>query len=60
MGSEPFWPRWVTGTGTAPAAMAVYAESFYRYMVFDPSAAFKVTDYEGQADFKVDGGTDKP
>ena len=47
-GSEPFWPIWITGTGTAPAGAALLAQDFYRYVLFQPPAgpAFKVTDYD--------------
>jgi feruloyl esterase len=35
-GSEPYWPRWVTGAG--PATMTSFAQDFYRYMAFNPAA----------------------
>ena len=52
LGSEPFWPRWVTGTGTGPAQQAVIADNFYKYMAFSPPAGptFKITDYDFDKD----------
>ncbi len=52
LGSEPFWPLWVTGTGTARAFMTVMAEGSYRYLYLQPPAdpAFKVTDYDFDKD----------
>jgi hypothetical protein len=46
LGSEPFWPRWVTGTGDAPAIMARIVQDFDRYLAFNPPAgpAFNVMD----------------
>jgi hypothetical protein len=51
-GSEPFWPRWVTGTETAPAFMASMSRDFYRYFAFQPppGPAFEVTDYDFDKD----------
>ena len=51
-GSEPFWPRWITGTGAAPAGAALLAEGFYRYIFFQPPAGptFKVKDYDFDKD----------
>jgi feruloyl esterase len=37
-GSEPYWPRWVTGAGAGPATMTAFAQDFYRYMAFNPAA----------------------
>jgi hypothetical protein len=52
LGSEPFWPFWVTGTSTAPVQMALLAQEFYRYLAFQPPAGvpFKVTDYDFDKD----------
>jgi hypothetical protein len=52
LGSEPFWPIWVTGTGGRPAVATALAQSFYRYMAFQPPAgpAFNVTDYDFDKD----------
>jgi hypothetical protein len=52
LGSEPFWPRWVTGTGAGPAQQAVIVQNFYSYMAFSPPAGptFKVTDYDFDKD----------
>jgi feruloyl esterase len=50
MGSEPHWPRWLTGAGagSAPAAMPQFAQDFLRYMAFEPAAgsSLKVTDFD--------------
>lgn len=48
VGSEPHWPRWLTGAGQAPALMPLFAQDFLRYMAFDPPAGarFKVADYD--------------
>lgn len=49
LGSEPFWPLWVTGTDTfASEAVA----DVYRYLVFQPppGPTFKVTDYDFDKD----------
>lgn len=37
-GSEPHWPRWLTGLGAAPALMPLFGQDFLRYMAFDPPA----------------------
>jgi hypothetical protein len=52
LGSEPFWPRWVIGSGTAPPIMAVMAEGSYRYLSFEPPAGptFNLTDYDFDSD----------
>ena len=52
MGSEPHWPRWLTGAGNAPALMPLFAQDFLRYMAFEPSAGptFKVTDFDFDKD----------
>jgi feruloyl esterase len=52
LGSEPFWPLWVTGTGTGPTFMSLRAQDFYRYLAFQPSPGltFKVTDYDFDKD----------
>ena len=52
LGSEPFWPIWVTGTGDRPTAATAFAQNFYRYIAFQPPAgpAFKVTDYDFDKD----------
>jgi tannase/feruloyl esterase len=51
-GSEPFWPRWVSGTDTAPAFMASMVQEFYRYLAFQPppGPSYKVTDYDFDKD----------
>lgn len=52
LGSEPFWPRWLTGTGTAPALMPLFGQDFIRYMAFDPAAgsSFGLKDYDFDRD----------
>jgi feruloyl esterase len=52
LGSEPFWPLWVTGTDSTPAFMARRVPDFYRYYAFEPSPGptFKVTDYDFDKD----------
>jgi pimeloyl-ACP methyl ester carboxylesterase len=52
LGSEPFWPLWVTGTGDRPAFNSVIAQDFYRYLAFQPPAgpAFKLTDFDFDTD----------
>ena len=52
LGSEPFWPLWVTGQGDRPGSMALFARDFYRYMAFQPPAGpeFKVVDYDFDRD----------
>ena len=52
LGSEPFWPRWVTGTGVGSAQQAIIVDNFYKYMAFTPPAGpgFKITDYDFDKD----------
>jgi pimeloyl-ACP methyl ester carboxylesterase len=52
LGSEPHWRRWLTGTGTAPALLPLFAQDFLRYMAFEPAAgsSFKVTDFDFDRD----------
>jgi tannase/feruloyl esterase len=52
MGSEPHWPRWLTGSGNAPALLPLFAQDFLRYMAFEPSAgsSFKVTEFDFDTD----------
>jgi pimeloyl-ACP methyl ester carboxylesterase len=52
LGSEPFWPLWVTGSGTGPTFMALRSQDFYRYMAFQPppGPTFKLTDYDFDKD----------
>jgi pimeloyl-ACP methyl ester carboxylesterase len=52
LGSEPFWPLWVTGRGDIPGRMALFAQDFYRYLLFRPMASpdFKVMDYDFDRD----------
>jgi tannase/feruloyl esterase len=51
-GSEPHWPRWLTGPGNASPAMPQFARDFIRYMAFEPAAgpSFKVTDFDFDRD----------
>ncbi|GJD47884.1 Mono(2-hydroxyethyl) terephthalate hydrolase [Methylobacterium crusticola] len=52
LGSEPHWPRWLTGLGNAPPILPLFAGDFLRYMAFQPSPgpAYRVTDYDFEAD----------
>jgi len=52
LGSEPHWRRWLTGTGTAPAVLPLFAQDFIRYMAFEPAAgsSFRVTDFDFDRD----------
>jgi len=52
MGSEPHWPRWLTGSGNAPALMPLFAQDFLRYMAFEPSAgsSAKVAEFDFDKD----------
>ena len=42
VGSEPYWPRWLTGSGKAPALMPLFGQDFIRYMAFEPAAGLVV------------------
>lgn len=52
-GSEPHWPRWLTGT-SAPGtpALPLFAQDFLRYMAFQPAAgpSFRATDFDFDRD----------
>ena len=52
VGSEPHWPRWLTGTGTAPAILPLFGQDFLRYMAFEPAAgpAYRITDFDFEKD----------
>jgi Tannase and feruloyl esterase len=52
LGSEPHWPRWLTGTSTASPALPRFAQDFLRYMAFQPSAgpSFQVADFDFDRD----------
>jgi hypothetical protein len=52
LGSEPFWPRTLTGTSTVTSTATDFAQDFYRYLAFQPPAgpAFNVTDYDFDKD----------
>lgn len=52
VGSEPHWPRWLTGTATAPALLPLFADGFIRYMAFDQPVdpAFRVADFDVERD----------
>ncbi len=49
-GSEPFWPARITGTGGGQALP--YAQSYFRYMAFDPPAgpSYNVINYDFDKD----------
>jgi hypothetical protein len=51
-GSEPHWPRWLTGVGTRTPALPLFARDFLRFMAFQPSAgpSFNVTDFDFDRD----------
>jgi Tannase and feruloyl esterase len=51
-GSEPHWPRWLTGAGNAPPLMPLFAQDFLRFMAFEPAAgpSFRVTDFDFDKD----------
>ena len=51
-GSEAHWPRWLTGSGNAPALMPLFAQDFLRYMAFQPSAGpdYRVAEYDFDRD----------
>jgi Tannase and feruloyl esterase len=50
LGSEPFWPRYITGPGGPPILAGL--QSFVSYMAFDPPAgpSFKATNYDFDRD----------
>jgi Tannase and feruloyl esterase len=50
LSSEPFWPRWITGTGGPQ--MSVWAQSFFSYAAFDPPTgpSFKLANYDFDKD----------
>jgi len=52
LGSEPHWPRWLTGLGNAPALMPLFVQDFLRYMAFEFSAGppFKVAEFDFDKD----------
>ena len=49
-GSEPFWPALITGTGGGQALP--FAQSYFRYMAFDPPAgpSYNVINYDFDKD----------
>lgn len=51
-GSEPHWPRWLTGAGNAPPLMPLFARDFLRYMAFEPDAgpSYEVEDFDFDRD----------
>jgi Tannase and feruloyl esterase len=51
-GSEPNWPRWLTGAGNAPPLMPLFARDFLRYMAFepDPGPSYRVEDFDFDRD----------
>lgn len=52
LGSEPNWPRWLTGAGDAPPLMPLFARDFLRYMAFSPDAGpfYEVKDFDFDRD----------
>ena len=52
VGSEPNWPRWLTGTDSAPPALPLFAQDFLRYMAFvpDPGSDYQVSDFNFDRD----------
>lgn len=52
LGSEANWARWLTGTGTAPALLPVFAGDFLRYMAFvpDPGPDYSIQDFDFDRD----------
>ena len=52
MGSEPHWPRWLTGLGNAPGLLPLFARDFVRYMAFEPAGGprFNVSDFDFDKD----------
>ncbi len=48
VGSEPHWPRWLTGAGAVPALMPLFGQDFVRYMAFEPAAGptFRIGDFD--------------
>lgn len=54
LGSEPFWPLWLSGlpNGTQPPLVERFASDFLRYMAFVPDrgAAFSVRDFDFDRD----------
>lgn len=52
VGSEPHWPRWLTGAGAAPALLPLFGQDFIRYMAFEPAAgsSFRIADYDFDRD----------
>jgi feruloyl esterase len=51
-GSEPHWPRWLTGAGNTQPALPAFARDFIRYMAFEPAAGprFEVKDFDFDKD----------
>jgi hypothetical protein len=52
LGSEPNWPRWLTGAGNAPPLLPLFARDFLRYMAFEPDAgsSYEVTAFDVDRD----------
>lgn len=52
LGSEPNWPRWLTGAGDAPPVIPLAARDFLRYMAFEPDAgpSYEVRDFDFDRD----------
>jgi feruloyl esterase len=52
LGSEANWGLWITGTGSVPPTLPLFARDFLRYMAFEPDAG--PTYNFGQFDFDRD------
>lgn len=52
LGSEAFWPVWMTGSATAPAVNPAFALNFLRYMAFqdDPGETYQITQFDFERD----------
>jgi hypothetical protein len=52
LGSEPNWPRWLTGAGNAPPLLPLFARDFLRFMAFEPDAgsSYAVTAFDFDQD----------
>ena len=52
LGSEAFWPVWLTGSATAPAVNPAFALNFLRYMAFqdDPGETYQITQFDFERD----------
>jgi feruloyl esterase len=48
VGSEPNWPRWLTGAGNAPGALPLFGQDFLRYMAFvpDPGPSYQISQFD--------------